>query len=184
MIVWISPVGQIVRFVRTFSYLVFRTTFASDGTLWTVGRKYGPDSKDEPSYDLVHHYHGNGMLIGTALSRDTFAAGALNPAYISLMTASPNRTGLYCITANEWIELSYSGEILGRCSLPAQDPDYRTMVTGIALTSSGDLFVSLQQAPLSAPARLAKGPSDRLAPRLRLQRAEHSFRSRATVTVE
>jgi len=143
VIVWIDRAGHLLRAVRTTPFAPFRVVFDREGMLWAVGRVHDADSREAPDYDLLRRYDPQGRLIQTLLPRSGFPRGGKHPAFESFLVTAPDRVGLYCVTAGEWIEVSLRGELLGRWRAPRAVPD--TGITGAALTSSGALYVSAQR---------------------------------------
>ncbi|MGH9612478.1 MAG: hypothetical protein ACRD4P_05300 [Bryobacteraceae bacterium] len=141
-IVWIDPAGRILKVVRTSPFGSYHIAFTSDGHLWAVGRVYDSRFEEVSSYDVVRQYDANGDSVRTALPRTTFAIKR-PPASSSFLIASPDRVGFYSIAAAEFIELSLSGDVIGRWPLAPLPVDIR--ITGAALTTTNDVFLSAQR---------------------------------------
>jgi hypothetical protein len=137
VIVWIKD-GAVLRVVGTLPFAAFRIAFARDGTLWAVGRVYNPATFEEvPGHLMLRQYDPAGVLLRTLLPRE--GAQRRHPAYQSFLVTATDRVGLYCVTGNEWIEISLWGDLLGRWKIT---PPPGVLLSGAALTDEGEVFVS------------------------------------------
>ena len=142
-IVWADRTGAVAKVVRTSPFTAFHIAFAGDGTLWAVGRVHDERLESQAGHDVMRQYGQDGRLRKTVLPDNTFppAASKRHPCYESFLVAGGDRIGLYCATANEWVELSAAGEILGRFKAPVPANE---AITGAALSPAGDLWISVQ----------------------------------------
>jgi hypothetical protein len=149
VIFWIAPSGTLTRVVRTAPFSASQIAFADDGSLWAAGRAmvYNPTSPlpsevitTAANFDVLRHYDAQGRLQKTALSRNTFASGAADPAMQSFLAVGKDRIGFLSVSANEYTELSLNGDVLGRWRIKSKLPE----IVGFALTPSGSVFVSLR----------------------------------------
>ncbi|HYM09742.1 MAG TPA: hypothetical protein VEU62_03375 [Bryobacterales bacterium] len=67
------------------------------------------------------------------------APGVADPAGESFLAASKDRVGFYSARASAYVELSLSGDVLG---VWKTTPPPRIIITGIAVTPSGAVFLS------------------------------------------
>lgn len=144
VIVWINSSGEAVRAVRTTPFAALRITFAKDGTLWAMGRVHDHEFNPVPGHQILRRYDQEGRLIRTLLPEQTFSSPRRHPADGGFLLAAADRIGVYSVAANEWVEVSLEGEILGRWHTPPQ-PSRDVMITGAALTASGDFYLSMQK---------------------------------------
>ncbi len=108
-IAWASTTGPVTRVVATGAFAPRRIVFAADGSLWAFGREEAVD------YDTLRHYDREGKFIGGALRRATFRhPGKASPSTDSHLVLNGDRLGVLSLTASEWIELSGTGEVVGR----------------------------------------------------------------------
>jgi hypothetical protein len=142
-IVWIDPAGKIRSVVRTSPFAAFHVAFANDGTLWAVGRISNASFEDEPNHDILRQYDAEGRVLRTMLPSGGFSSDGKHPAYRSFLATSNDRIGLYCATANEWVELSLTGDVIGRWKTTGGPPI--GALTGAAVTASGAVYVSAQR---------------------------------------
>lgn len=138
-IAWVDGRGRLVRAVRTSPFAAARIVFAGDGTLWAVGRVHDEEFRPVPNHDLVRVYDSQGRLIRSLLPSGTFATSQQHPAGEAFLVGGNDRVGLYSAAASEWVEISLSGEILGRWRTAAIPQG--TSLMGVGLTSSGDVYL-------------------------------------------
>jgi hypothetical protein len=140
--VWTTISGDIIRVVLTPSFAARRVVFSTDGTLWAFGRVYDSKFEEQAEYDTLRQYDAEGKLMHTALHRSSFRASKDAPSSESYLAMSCDHIGVLSVGASEWIELSLTGQVIGRW--PIQIPaDIR--ITGAVLTSSNELFVSQER---------------------------------------
>jgi hypothetical protein len=136
-IAWVAPSGAVEFVVRTAAAGAYQMTFAPDGSLFALMRQGG-----KQSYDMIHHYDGNGQLLQTSLSIDTFG-GDRDAAFGSgapyIMAATKDRVGLLMWRIQKWVELSLDGQLMGQWPLPSTSKD----LEGVALTPSGNVYIAL-----------------------------------------
>lgn len=142
LIVLTDSRGVIERIVRTTPFTVFHLAAGPDGSLWAVGREHDSKLDEVPDYDILRQYDRQGRFVRSTLRKSSFELkrGKWHPAYESWLSASRDRVALYCVTAGELVEVSSHGELLGRQGVSGIPAD--AQATGIALTSSGGLYVS------------------------------------------
>jgi hypothetical protein len=131
--------GETTKLVQS-SAGVFRVCFADDNTLWALVRDRDDQGNEARGYDLLRHYNADGALIGTAAPRGLFLSTAF-PAPSGSLTASRDRIGLYADRTRTWMEISYSGKILGTWKMPDVGAD----VTRAYLSSANEVYVYSQE---------------------------------------
>ncbi len=142
--------GQAQQFIDTGTYVAESISIAADHTIWTLGNlRRGPDTPVTP-FRMVHHYTADGKPAGEYLPANTFpplrqgqviAGGEIG---VSMIAASADRVGVYYAPMQAWLELDFSGRLLGRWTLPLP-------VWDLAFTQDGSLFSNL-----NAPLRLRR----------------------------
>ena len=143
----LDATGKVKAKLDTESYLAQHVVFAPDHTLWTVGFIAGNDGS-KGDFDVLRHYSRSAEELGRALRWSQIAGGhnsytALQP-YIGgrQLYASNDRIGFLSrsddgVSSNTWIEVSFSGELLGIYGLGR--PAERIYVPA-AMTSDGNVY--------------------------------------------
>lgn len=150
-ILWASVTGPVTRIVAMEGFAPSKIVFAGDGTLWAFGRAYGPSFEEPADYDTLRHYDSSGKFIGSTLKRSTFQSKSkISPSTDSFLIMGGDRVGILSIAASEWVELTVTGEILGRGPI---DIPSGSFITGAALVAD-KLYVSQQKAANRATSTL------------------------------
>jgi hypothetical protein len=140
-ITWLTNKGNIERVVRTSPFAARRLCFASDGTLWAVGRERSEDGTTEPPHNILRHYDKNGQMIGSFLpSTDFTQYNQEPPAEDSFLMATTDRIGLYSASSRVFVELDYSGRVMGRWNGLVSDRNFE--VTGVGMLRGGSTYLS------------------------------------------
>ena len=150
-IAWFDQNGAVNRVVRTSPYVALTIRFTDDGSLWSFGRviERAAGLETEPAHETLRQYGTDGVLIDSFLPRATFDARS-HPARSSYLVTNGNGVGVYSETAMEWIELSVSDGTIQR--FPAAVFPGRFRVTGVAVTTSGAVYVSIRHKIQDPPA--------------------------------
>ena len=143
-IAWIDSGGVTQRVVRTTPFAPYRLYYASDGTLWVLGRVIDHSATEDSPHDILRHYGADGTLIRSTLPSDSFSSSSgRHPSSGSFLAGSKALIGVYSVGRNEWVEVSReSSQITGRwpgVSLASGDK-----ITGAAITESGSVYVSVK----------------------------------------
>jgi hypothetical protein len=143
--------GQAQQFIDTGTYVAESISIAADHTIWSFGNlRRGPNTPVNPGFSMVHHYTADGNPAGEYLPANTFpplrhgqviAGGEIG---VSMIAASADRVAVYYAPMQAWLELDFSGRLLGRWTLPLP-------VWHLAFTQDGSLFSNLD-----APLRLRR----------------------------
>jgi hypothetical protein len=148
----ISRYGDSQQAVRTVPYVPYLITAASDGTLWTVGRQIDPRHGERSGVNLdagvLRHFDRSGRLLAAYIPRSTFR----NPVELTtshgFLIAFADGVGWlhYMDTTGNghFTEVSSGGDITNY-PIPRL-PKLTTVlgVDGMAITDSGDVFVSMR----------------------------------------
>ena len=153
-ITWLTNKGNIERVVRTSPFAARRLCFASDGTLWAVGRERSEDGTAEPPHNILRHYDKKGQSIGSFLpSTDFTQYNQEPPAEDSFLMATADKIGLYSASSRVFVELDYTGKVLGRWDGLVSGRSFE--VTGVGMLRGGSTYLSgrrkIQGPPGSAP---------------------------------
>ena len=141
-IVSLTLSGAIAWIVKSTDFGAQRIAFAPDGTLWAFGHAFGPSIRQPegvPDYATLRQYDSAGNLVKSVLPKSTFAK---QPDLGAFMVTTRDKIGIYSDWATEWVELSLSGEVLGRWKgVEVPDGDF---ATGAALLPNGGVYLSVQ----------------------------------------
>ncbi len=138
--------GKRIRTINTGSYIPQRVVFAPDHTLWTVSYEAGNDGSKK-DFNVLHHYARTGEELGQMLPWSQIAGDhnsytALQPIVGSRwMYAADDRIGFEALSNygnDTWIEVSYSGVLLGKYDL-GQAPCYEPL----AMTATGAVYAAI-----------------------------------------
>jgi hypothetical protein len=142
--------GKVKRSVDTGSYIAQHVVFAPDHTLWTVGFIAGNDGC-KGDFNVLHHYARSGEELGQALHWSQIAGNqnsytALQPFLGGRqLHASNDRIGFVSrsddgTNSNTWIEVSFSGDLLGIYGLGSvAESNYFP----IAMTANGGVYATV-----------------------------------------
>ena len=140
----LDATGKATRTIDTGSYYPTHLTFAPDHSIWAVGYVY----PYEPSADfnVVRHYARTGEKLGEAVPWSQIAADhnsytALQPfdGARCLFSAS-DRIGFVTLASmggDKWIEVTFSGELLGQYDLGSVG---RKTFWPVAVTTDGGVY--------------------------------------------
>ena len=132
LIAWFDSKGTLQKIVRTTPFASHQIAFDTDGRLWAVGNLYNEQGgRDIPPHDVVRQYDVDGLLLRTFLPNVSFHTRQY-PAAGVLLRAADGKMAIYSEPTKEWVEITNSGELLGRWPVPVPAS---ARVTGVALTS-------------------------------------------------
>lgn len=145
---WISGDGTTQSAIRMGPYLPNLITAAPDGTLWTLGYELIDGSERKPGVDVnagaIRHFDKTGKQLGAYVPRSSIGS-KVDLAYGELV-ASVDRVGWYSYEHGQeraYIEVTKPGTVT-RFPQPKADPNSYWQLSGIALTASNRVFVSIQ----------------------------------------
>lgn len=135
--------GNVKANVNTQSYIAQHVVFAQDHTLWTAGFLAGNDGS-KGDFDVLRHYSRGGEELGRALPWSQMAGNQNSYTALQLfhggrqLYAAKDRIGFLSRSDNDtWIEVSYSGDLLGIYGLgSASDKSY----VPAAMTTDGSVY--------------------------------------------
>ncbi len=141
----IAPSGSVERVILTWPFSPFQVVFGPDETIWVAGRELGDRTRAPAPHDVLRHYDVNGRMIESMLRSDSFVSlDGRHPATEMCLVATHDRIGVYSVPGNEWVEVSPTGGLLGRWRMPPLNNV--DLVTGLAMTRSGSIYLSVQLA--------------------------------------
>jgi hypothetical protein len=142
---WIDSDGNVEKLVRTSPFAVREIRFANDGTLWALGDVYDETITNQPvpPYDVLWQFDAQGHRIRTALPKASFKTNSQVASQAEL-TVAGNTVAVYFKPQRELVEVSSSGETLGRWAVPAPEAN-RAEFVRMALTPSGDLLLEQKE---------------------------------------
>jgi hypothetical protein len=133
---WLAPPNRIERLVMTAPFIAHELCFAPDGTLWAAGLENGPEiGPITRSYNVFRHYGRDGQLIDSYFPKENFGKSGSVATTLSHLVCSADRLGFYGQIPNEWIELSYTGQVIGRWAGIGTYPNVE--VASLGITSAG-----------------------------------------------
>jgi hypothetical protein len=138
--------GKVTSTISTGSYIPQQIVFAPDHTIWTAGFIAGNDGTHD--FNVLHHYARTGEELGQALSWSAIGGDLKRPViegirggqllYIANDRIGWNATLHY--GSRTWIEVSFSGVLLGKYDL--KTPDGLSLMT-VAMTASGNAYAGI-----------------------------------------
>lgn len=144
----LDPSGKVTRTINTGSYIPEHVAFAPDHTIWTVGYHAGNDGSGE-DFNVLYHYARTGQELRQALLWSQIA-GDLN-SYTALQSilggrwlyVANDRIGFYSLSHyghSTWIEVSFSGVLLGKYDLGNYG---EVSYVPVALTAGGSVYAAI-----------------------------------------
>jgi hypothetical protein len=153
---WLNPSGTIEHILKDKAFPVARLSFAPDGTLWAMGHHLDHSihrPEDMPDYATLRHYSRDGQLLHSLLPRNSFARRTFEePDALAKLISSRDRIGIYSRASNEWIEVSLTGEVIGRWK--GVDLTDHSDITGVALLSDQSVYVTAQGPSVEQPRQI------------------------------
>ena len=139
--------GKLTRTINTGSYIPRHVVFAPDHTIWTVGFHGADDGSLD--FNVLHHYARTGEELGQALLWSQIASE--HNSYTALQSIHGAR---HLYTANDrigflsqshyghstWIEVSFSGVLLGKYDLGT---DQELSYWPVAMTAAGTVYAAI-----------------------------------------
>jgi hypothetical protein len=145
-VAWLNSSGSIERIIKDPAFPMMRLCFSADGSLWAMGHFLDHSNhrpEDIPDYATLRHYNRDGQLLHSTLPRNSFARRTWEePDELAKLVALRDRLGIYSRSANEWIEVSMTGEVIGRWK-GVNLPDHSD-ITGVGLLSDQSVYVTAQ----------------------------------------
>jgi hypothetical protein len=142
-VAWINPGRKSTNIVQTLPYHPQRVTIADDGTIWTTGFEPMPDQPKKANLQasVFRRWDVSGKAIGSY-----FPQGMLSDPYSvyhqGLLTANKDGVAWFSVKEARYIAVSLSGNITDIKAL--QLPAVNAHLTGMAMTDSGDVFLSVE----------------------------------------
>lgn len=142
----LDSMGNVTGTINTGSYVPCQVVFAPDHTLWTAG--YKTENGRTQDFNVLHHYTRTGGDLGQALPWSQISGDFKHPVIGiipggQLLYVAHDRIGWNAALhpgARTWIEVSFSGELLG---------EYDLKTTGglslwpLAMTVNGSVYARI-----------------------------------------
>ena len=135
----LDQLGGIERVVATSPYEPQCIASAPGGEIWTIGWVHDGAGKELGEYAVLKRYDGLGKLAAELVPRSLFAPHGKAPAIGAALAVSADRAFVVSDEAGICVEVSLSGEILGRWPVERTRTPIRT---GLTYSDSGSLFAS------------------------------------------
>ncbi len=138
--------GNVTGIIDTGSYIPQQVAFAPDHTIWTAS--YNARNDRAQDFNVLHHYARTGEELGQSLSW-TQIAGDLkapvieSPRGLQLLYIANDRIGWNEVLhrgSRTWIEVSFSGVLLGKYDLKTTDG---LSLMPVAMTATGNTYAMI-----------------------------------------
>jgi hypothetical protein len=144
-----SPTGDLATTVRLYPYYPTGITFASDGTIWTIGLE-AVDGKEtgpgvNPANGVIRHFDRTGKLLGSVVPRSSLSSPVIG--LNGYLRSANGRIGWYtgppAGPGSQYYEIFPDGTFR---KYPAVALGEWEVVTGLALTDNGRTYVTTSDA--------------------------------------
>jgi len=160
-IAWLSPAGTVERVVRTYPFYPARVCVSTDESVWAAGQEVDESHREVENHPVLRRFSPDGRITHSSLPRRSFASGNHPANGRSSLSCASERIGFFSILANEWVELSSSGTVVGRWKGVTLGPG--TTATGMDLLDDGSVYAT-------TVARIAGSPPTPLGSLFRLNK--------------
>ncbi len=138
--------GNVIGIINTGSYIPQQLVFAPDHTIWTAS--YNAENDGAQDFSVLHHYARTGEELGQALSWSQIASDLRHPVIDSirggqLLYISNDRIGWNAtlhLGPRTWVEVSFSGVLLGKYELKTTDG---LSLWPVAMTAGGKVYARI-----------------------------------------
>lgn len=142
----LDPFGNVTCTINTGSYIPQQLVFAPDHTIWTAG--YNAANGGTQDFNVLHHYARTGEALGESLPWSQISGDFQSPvigtfAGGQLLYAGNDRIGWDAALhrgSRTWIEVSFSGVLLGKYDLKTSDG---FPLMPVAMTASGNAYATV-----------------------------------------
>ena len=142
--------GHVTRTINTGSYIPQQVVFAPDHTIWTLA--YNAENDGSQDFNALHHYARSGEELGQSFSWSQIARDLKHPVIETirgsqLLYVASDRIGWNATLhpgARTWIEVSFSGALLGKYELKTTDG---LSLMSVAMTASGNAYAKIFKSP-------------------------------------
>jgi hypothetical protein len=138
--------GNVTRTINTGSYIAQQLIFAPDHTIWTAS--YNAQYDGAQDFNVLHHYARTGEELGQALSWSQIGGDLKHPVIeiilgSRLLYIANDRIGWNAALRpgpRTWIEVSFSGVLLGKYDLKTTDG---LSLMPVAMTASSNVYATI-----------------------------------------
>jgi hypothetical protein len=142
----LDQAGIVIGTINTGSYIPRQVAFAPDHTVWAAC--YNAGSLPGQDFNVLHHYARTGEELGQALSYAQIGGDLKHPVIesprgLQLLHIANDRVGwneALHTGSRTWVELSFSGDFLGKYELKTPDG---LSVMSVAMTASGNVYAMI-----------------------------------------
>lgn len=134
-----------INVIRTDPYVPHAVAIAPDGTIWTKGLQYNPATAridGKSAAGVIRHFDSGGILLGSFIPQSGLSKIERGGG-VDVLVSSANRVGWYQGASDSYFEVLFDGTVR-RYPAAAVNP---TGMLNLAVTDSGDVFVSIPPPP-------------------------------------
>jgi hypothetical protein len=142
-----SPTGNQAMTVRLYPYYPTSITFASDGTIWTLGLE-AVDGKEkgpgvDPGHGVIRHFDKNGKLLGSFIPRSSFPSPimVMNGYLVSAEGRVGWYTGPVAGPGSAYYEILADGTVRKYPEVALNKSEF---VSGLALLDNGRTYITTE----------------------------------------
>ena len=143
----ITKEGQIASIVRTEPYLPQFICADDDGSVWTVGDWYlGTGGLKQDAFSVVRKYNFSAGLVRGVVERERFHGVRVSfggPVHAAILRCDGRTVRVYSDVTHQWFEYDKDSGILAQADIETFSNNF-TSATGLAVTSTGKVFLSIQ----------------------------------------
>lgn len=143
----ITREGKVEHVVRTEPYLPQFICADEDGNVWTVGDWYLPNGGlKQNGFPMVREYNFTAGLVRGIVEREQFHGERVSfggPIHAAILRCDGRTVRLYSDVTHQWFEYGKDSGILTEADIEPI-PEKPIFVTGLAVTSTGRVLVSIQ----------------------------------------
>ncbi len=138
--------GVVISTINTGSYIPQQVAFAPDHTVWAAC--FNAERQPGQDFNVLHHYARTGEELGQALSYAQIGGDLKhpvieNPRGLQFLYTANDRIGwneALHTGSRTWVEVSFSGELLGKYELKTPDG---LSVMPLTMTASGNVYAMI-----------------------------------------
>ena len=143
----ITKEGKVEHMIRTEPYLPQFICADEDGNVWTVGDWYLPTGGlKQNGFSVVREYNFTAGLVRGIAEREQFHGERVSfggPIHAAILRCDGPSVRVYSDATHQWFEYDKASGTLAEADIEAFSSDL-TSATGLVLTSTGRLLLSLQ----------------------------------------
>lgn len=153
----VTEEGKVEHVVRTEPYLPQFICADEDGNVWTVGDWYLQNGGlKQNDFSMVREYNFTAGLVHGIVEREQFHGERVSfggPIHAAILRCDGRTVRMYSDVTNQWFEYGKDSGILTEADIEPF-PDKPIFVTGLAVTSTGRVLLSIQNLKSAEQARI------------------------------